>query len=137
MERARAILLGASFPLALVALWHVSVVSSGTMLVPTPGMVGVMMRDFAFGGVYDDAFSGTIVTHLLASMQRVYGGFFLAIAIGIGAGWFFYDRKRESLFVRDPHGVRRGVDPRGQHLAGAGLVDLQPIARLVIKVQSH
>lgn len=25
----------------------------------------------------------------------------LAVAIGIGAGWFFYDRKRESLFVRD------------------------------------
>ena len=86
MERARAIVLGASFPLALVALWHVAVVSSGTMLVPTPAMVGVMMRDFAFGGVYDDAFSGTILTHLLASMQRVYGGFGLAVAIGIPLG---------------------------------------------------
>ena len=86
MERARAILLGASFPLALVALWHVAVVSSGTMLVPTPEMVGVMMRDFAFGGVYDDAFSGTILTHLFASMQRVYGGFLLAVAIGIPLG---------------------------------------------------
>ena len=86
MERARAILLGASFPLALVALWHVAVVSSGTMLVPTPAMVGVMMRDFAFGGVYDDAFSGTILTHLVASMQRVYGGFGLAVAVGIPLG---------------------------------------------------
>jgi NitT/TauT family transport system permease protein len=86
MERARSIVLGAGFPLALIVLWHVAVVSSGTRLVPTPEMVGVMMRDFAFGGVYDDAFSGTIVTHLLASMQRVYGGFFLAIAIGIPLG---------------------------------------------------
>lgn len=86
MERARAIALGAGFPLALIALWHVAVVSSGTRLVPTPAMVGVMMRDFALGGVYDDAFSGTILTHLLASMQRVYSGFFLAAAIGIPLG---------------------------------------------------
>src|SRR5258706_7311261 len=78
MERIRAIVLGAGFPLALVVLWHVAVVSSGTKLVPTPWMVAVMMRDFAFGGVYDDAFSKTILIHLLASMQRVYGGVFLA-----------------------------------------------------------
>lgn len=86
MERARAIALGAGFPLALIVLWHVAVVSSGTRLVPTPAMVGVMMRDFALGGVYDDAFSGTILTHLLASMQRVYSGFLLAAAIGIPLG---------------------------------------------------
>src|SRR5436190_4833707 len=49
-------------------------------------MVAVMMRDFTFGGVYDDAFSGTILTHLFASMQRVYGGFLLAAAIGIPLG---------------------------------------------------
>jgi NitT/TauT family transport system permease protein len=84
--RAQAIALGAGFPLALVALWHAAVVSSGTKLVPTPYMVGVMMYDFSFGGVYDDAFSGTIVTHLLASMQRVYGGFLLAVALGIPLG---------------------------------------------------
>src|SRR5882672_6980683 len=86
MERLRSIALGAGFPVALVVLWHYAVVSSGTKLVPTPGMVGVMMRDFAFGGVYDDAFSGTILTHLLASMQRVYGGFLLAAALGIPLG---------------------------------------------------
>jgi NitT/TauT family transport system permease protein len=44
------------------------------------------MYDFAFGGVHNDAFSGTILTHLFASMQRVYGGFALAIAIGIPLG---------------------------------------------------
>src|SRR5258706_4073955 len=49
-------------------------------------MVAVMIRDFAFGGVYDDAFSGTILTHLFASMQRVYGGFLLAAAIGVPLG---------------------------------------------------
>jgi NitT/TauT family transport system permease protein len=86
LNRAKNILLGAGFPLALIALWHIGVVASGTRLVPTPYMVGVMMRDFAFGGVYDDAFSGTILTHLFASMQRVYGGFLLAAALGIPLG---------------------------------------------------
>jgi NitT/TauT family transport system permease protein len=86
MERVRAIALGAGFPLALIVLWHAAVLSSGTKLVPTPYMVAVMIRDFSFGGVYDDAFSGTILTHLLASMQRVYGGFLLAAAAGIPLG---------------------------------------------------
>src|SRR5258706_3041998 len=86
MERIRVIALGAGFPLALVIFWHAAVVASGTMLVPTPYRVGVMMRDFAFGGVYDDAFSGTILTHLMASMQRVYGGFLLAVAVGVPLG---------------------------------------------------
>jgi len=86
LERLRNVLLGASFPLALILLWHMGVVASGTKLVPTPATVAVMMRDFAFGGVYDDAFSGTILTHLFASMQRVYGGFLLAAAIGIPLG---------------------------------------------------
>lgn len=86
IEKTRTIALGAGFPLALVVLWHAAVLSSGTKLVPTPYMVGVMMVDFSFGGVYDDAFSGTILTHLFASMQRVYGGFLLAVAIGIPLG---------------------------------------------------
>jgi len=86
VERVRAIALGAGFPLVLVVLWHAAVVTSGTKLVPTPYMVGVMMYDFAFGGVYDDAFSKTILTHLFASMQRVYGGFFLAALMGIPLG---------------------------------------------------
>jgi NitT/TauT family transport system permease protein len=64
----------------------VAVIYSGTRLVPSPRQVAVMMWDFAFGGVYDDAFSGTIVTHILTSMQRVYGGFLLAAALGIPLG---------------------------------------------------
>ena len=85
-ERMQSMLLGVAFPIAMVLLWHQLVVTSGTKLVPTPYQVGVMMWDFSFGGIHNDAFSGTILTHLLASMQRVYGGFALAIAIGIPLG---------------------------------------------------
>ena len=45
-----------------------------------------MMYDFSFGGIYDDAFSATILTHVWKSMTRVYGGFFLAALIGIPLG---------------------------------------------------
>ena len=45
-----------------------------------------MMWDFTFGGIYDDAFSATILTHIWKSMTRVYGGFFLAAAVGIPLG---------------------------------------------------
>jgi NitT/TauT family transport system permease protein len=86
LDRLRAIALGAGFPLVLVLLWHFAVVQTGTRLVPSPREVAVMMYDFSFGGVYDDAFSATILTHIYKSMQRVYGGFLLAALIGIPLG---------------------------------------------------
>jgi NitT/TauT family transport system permease protein len=85
-ERAKAIALGAGFPLLLVVLWHVAVATTGTRLIPSPYDVGVMMYDFSFGGIYEDAFSATILTHIWKSMTRVYGGFFLAAVIGIPLG---------------------------------------------------
>lgn len=85
-ERVQGPLLAVAFPVFLVFMWHQLVVTTGTKLVPTPYQVSVMMWDFCFGGIHNDAFSGTIITHLLASMQRVYGGFALACVIGIPLG---------------------------------------------------
>ncbi len=85
-ERVQGVLLAVAFPLLLLLLWHQLVVMTGTRLVPKPSQVGTMMWDFTFGGIHNDAFSGTILTHLFASMQRVYGGFALAIVIGIPLG---------------------------------------------------
>ena len=45
-----------------------------------------MMWDFAFGGIYDDAYSASLPIHFWKSVQRVYGGFFCAAAIGIPLG---------------------------------------------------
>jgi NitT/TauT family transport system permease protein len=85
-ERLRAIGLGAGFPLLLILLWDRAVAMTCTRLVPSPREVAVMMYDFSFGGIYDDAFSGTILIHVWKSMTRVYGGFFLAALIGIPLG---------------------------------------------------
>jgi NitT/TauT family transport system permease protein len=84
--RAQALALGLGFPLVLAIAWHYAVVASGTKLVPTPYQVGLMMVDFAIGGIHDDAFSGTLLTHLAASMGRVYAGFGLAILLGVPLG---------------------------------------------------
>jgi NitT/TauT family transport system permease protein len=86
LERLRALALGIGFPVLLVLLWDRSVAITGTRLIPSPYQVAVMMYDFSFGGVYDDAFSGTILIHIWKSVQRVYGGFFLAALIGIPLG---------------------------------------------------
>lgn len=85
-ERLRAIGLGAGFPLLLILLWDRAVAMTGTRLIPSPREVAVMMYDFSFGGIYDDAFSGTILIHVWKSMTRVYSGFFLAALIGIPLG---------------------------------------------------
>jgi NitT/TauT family transport system permease protein len=86
VDRIRGIVLGAGFPVLMVIAWDLAVRYTGTRLIPSPRDVAVMMYDFSFGGIYDDAFSGTIVTHILRSMERVYGGFFAAAALGIPLG---------------------------------------------------
>jgi NitT/TauT family transport system permease protein len=101
VERLQGLALGIGFPVALVLLWHQLVVMSGTRLIPTPSQVGLMMYDFTLGGIHNDAFSGTIVTHLLASMERVYGGFALAALVGVPLG----------LFIGKVKVVRQLLDP--------------------------
>jgi NitT/TauT family transport system permease protein len=86
METLRAVALGAGFPILLILIWDRAVAMTGTRLIPSPYQVAVMMYDFSFGGIYDDAFSGTILIHVWKSVQRVYGGFFLAALIGIPLG---------------------------------------------------
>src|SRR5471030_704076 len=73
-------------PLLLVLGWDRCVRITGTRLIPLPRDVAIMLYDFSFGGIYDDAFSKTIHIHFFKSVQRVYGGFFAAAAVGIPLG---------------------------------------------------
>jgi NitT/TauT family transport system permease protein len=86
LRRARAVALALIVPLGLLGCWEVMVRLASTRLIPRPVDVAIMMWDFAFGGVYDDAFSGSLPVHLWMSVQRVYGGFLLAAAIAIPLG---------------------------------------------------
>src|SRR3954469_5363477 len=73
-------------PLVLLIGWDLAVRMTGTRLIPLPRDVAIMLYDFTFGGIYDDAFSKSIHIHFWKSVQRVYGGFFAAAAVGIPLG---------------------------------------------------
>lgn len=85
-QRMRGIALALIVPLCLLVVWDVAVRWTGTRLVPSPYGVAVMMWDFAFGGIYDDAYSASLPIHFWKSVQRVYGGFLCAAALGIPVG---------------------------------------------------
>ncbi len=85
-SRLKPVVYAAIVPLLLLAFWQVATTQRWTLLIPTPWQVGEYMIDFAVGGVYDDAYSATLLTHLLASMGRVYGGFALAALFALPIG---------------------------------------------------
>jgi NitT/TauT family transport system permease protein len=84
--RAKPMLLALIVPALLLLFWHWAVQAGLTRLIPSPADVAEYMVDFAVGGIWDDAFSATLHIHLLASMQRVYGGFALAALVAVPLG---------------------------------------------------
>jgi NitT/TauT family transport system permease protein len=84
--RARSVALSLVVPGLFVLFWQISTTVGHSRLIPPPTTVAVMMYDFAFGGVWDDAFSHTLLINLVMSASRVYGGFLIAAAIGIPLG---------------------------------------------------
>ena len=100
-RRLRPTVLALIVPLLLLAFWQVATANRWTLLIPTPYQVGEYMVDFAVGGIYDDAYSGTLLTHLLASMGRVYGGFALAALFALPIG-MTVGRLPTARMVLDP-----------------------------------
>ena len=85
-QRICSVALAAIVPLCLLLFWDLTVRWTGTRLIPLPSDVAIMMWDFAFGGIYNDAYSASLPIHFWKSVQRVYGGFFAAAAIGVPLG---------------------------------------------------
>lgn len=107
-------------PIMLVLAWHIAVKATGTRLIPTPYVVGVMLWDFAFGGVYDDAYSKTMHLHFWASVKRVYGGFAMAAAVGVPLG----------LLIGRSKLVREIVDPTLQVLRPVPVTAWLPLSMI-------
>jgi len=117
-------LVPAVLPLLLLLAWDLAVRVSGTMLVPSPREVGVMLWDFAFGGIYDDAFSETLGVHWIQSMSRVYGAFALAALVGIPLG----------LVIGKNAAIRRFVDPTLQMLRPVPVTAWLPLSMIFFGV---
>jgi NitT/TauT family transport system permease protein len=79
-------LLALVVPAALLAAWHFATYGRKYSLIPPPSEVALELYDLAFGGINDDAYSGTLHVHLLASLSRVYGGFAIALAVALPLG---------------------------------------------------
>jgi NitT/TauT family transport system permease protein len=73
-------------PALLLALWWMATASRPDSLIPSPPVVAVQLWDLAFGGIYDDAFSGMLLPDLIATVSRVYGAFLLATVIAVPLG---------------------------------------------------
>lgn len=86
LHRLRGPALALVLPVALCLVWYAATVGKPYSLIPPPADVWDEMRDLAFGGVNDDAFSGTLWTHLAASLARVFGGFALAVLAALPLG---------------------------------------------------
>lgn len=85
-QRSKGPLLAIVFPLVMLIIWHFATYGRKYSLIPPPSEVALAMYDLAFGGINDDAYSGTLLTHLFASVGRVYGGFAIAVAVAIPLG---------------------------------------------------
>jgi NitT/TauT family transport system permease protein len=100
-RRAKPVVLALVVPLLLLAFWQVATTQHWTRLIPTPREVAEYMVDFAVGGIYDDAYSATLFSHLLASMSRVYGGFALAALFALPIG-MMVGRMPTARMLLDP-----------------------------------
>ena len=97
----KGVMLALVVPLALLLGWHLAVKAGMTRLIPSPADVAEYMVDFAIGGIWDDAFSATLHIHLFASMQRVYGGFALAVLVAVPLG-LLIGRNEQVRALLDP-----------------------------------
>lgn len=86
LQRVKAFVFALIVPSMVLAFWHVATTQRWTRLIPTPAETAEYMVDFAIGGIYNDAFSATLLTHLTASISRVYGGFALAALAALPLG---------------------------------------------------
>lgn len=119
--RFKPILLAIAFPMLLLALWHLATAGRPASLIPPPYDVWQELEDLAFGGINDDAYSRTLLTHLLASISRVYGGFALALLVALPLG---------MLIGRVPL-VRQLIDPTIQILRPIPVTAWLPLAMII------
>ncbi|TDR88878.1 ABC transporter permease [Enterovirga rhinocerotis] len=111
-------------PVAILVAWHLATEGRTYSLIPSPSAVAVALYDLAFGGINDDAFSASLLTHVLASVGRVYGGFALAVLAALPIG---------LLIGRVPL-VRQMLDPMLQILRPIPVTAWLPLAMIMFGI---
>jgi NitT/TauT family transport system permease protein len=117
-------LLALPLPIVLIGLWQLAVARSTFSLIPPPSTVALTAWDFAFGGIYDYAYSHTLVTHMLASLSRVFTGFMLAAIVAVPLG----------IVLGRSAVLARFVDPTLQFLRPVPVTAWLPLAMILFGV---
>jgi NitT/TauT family transport system permease protein len=117
-------LLALPLPVVLIGLWQLAVARSTFSLIPPPSTVALTAWDFAFGGIYDYAYSHTLLTHVAASLSRVFGGFMLAAVVAVPLG----------IVLGRSVVLARFVDPTLQFLRPVPVTAWLPLAMILFGV---
>ncbi len=88
-------------PIVLIAAWQISTAGKSFSLIPPPSTVVLTAWDYAFGGIRNDSYSGTFAANAIASITRVFLGFFVAMVIAIPLGMIL-GRSKLARAVIDP-----------------------------------
>lgn len=75
-----------ALPIVLIGAWQLATGGKAYSLIPPPSTVVLTAWDYAFGGIRNDTYSHTFAANALASITRVFAGFFIAMAIAIPLG---------------------------------------------------
>lgn len=78
--------LALAVPAAALLAWHLATSGKGYSLIPPPWNVATQWWDLAFGGIWNDGYSRTLLKHTTASLLRVFGGFALAAIVAVPLG---------------------------------------------------
>lgn len=120
-------LIAGLFPALLLALWWVATRNTPDGLIPQPWQVVEEILNLAGLAANTDGFSGTLWSNLLASAERVFGGFLLAASLALPLG----------LLIGQLALVRRMLDSTLQLLRPVPVTAWQPLFLILFGLGSH
>ncbi len=88
-------------PVILIAAWQLSTGGKSYSLIPPPSTVVLTAWDYAFGGIRNDPYSATFAANAIASIIRVFSGFFVAMAVALPLG-LILGRSKLARNIIDP-----------------------------------
>lgn len=120
-HQGREFLLAVTAPILALAAWHLGTAGRDFSLIPPPADVAIQWWDLAFGGVWDDLYSATLLEHAAASVGRVYGGFALAALVAMPLG----------MLIGRVRLIRELLDPTLQIMRPIPVTAWLPLAMIV------
>jgi NitT/TauT family transport system permease protein len=108
-------------PIVLLVAWQLATAGKSFSLIPPPSTVVLTAWDYAFGGIRNDTYSGVLLTNAIASITRVFSGFFVAMIIAIPLG----------VILGRSKWARRIIDPTLQFLRPIPVTAWLPLTMII------